>query len=210
MAHDEPPSDILERLEKAEQLKLSGHHREALALLEELLLEDPENVSAFEEISDNELSLGEYARSEAAALQAVALDPDSYTGAYILGFLRSRTEQWDEAVTLLRKANALKPNNSEILRCLGWALFNTGERAQGIVTLERALNLDSDSALTLCDLGVAYLQVQNFSKSKALFRRSLELEPENIRAKECMAAVERLSKMMQEKDTEEMRVETGK
>lgn len=195
MVQDDPSSDTLERLERAEQLKLAGSHRDALAILEELLLEDPENVSALEEIADNELSLGEYDRAENAARQAVSLDQESYTGFYILGFLRSRTEEWPEAVTDLRRANTLKPNNAEILRCLGWALFNDGQRAQGIVTLERALNLDSDSALTLCDLGVAYLQVQNFQKAKALFARSLDLDPENPRAKECMEAVERLASM---------------
>ena len=35
MAQEDPSADILERLERAEQLKLNGHHREALALLEE-------------------------------------------------------------------------------------------------------------------------------------------------------------------------------
>ena len=193
MVPDEPLSDVLERLERAEQLKLTGKHREALHILEELLLEDPENVSALEEIADNELSLGEYDRAEAAAKQATAMDNTSYTGFYILGFLRSRTEQWPEAMALLRQANMLKPNNAEILRCLGWALFNGGQRAQGIVTLERALNIDAESSLTLCDLGVAYLQVQNFAKARTLFARALDLDPENARARECMQAVDRLS-----------------
>jgi tetratricopeptide (TPR) repeat protein len=203
MVHDDLSGDTLERLERAEQLKLNGNHREALQILEELLLEDPENVSALEEIADNELSLGAFDRAEAAAEQATVLDTESYTGFYILGFLRSRGEQWNEAIAHLRKANTLKPNNAEILRCLGWALFNGGERPQGIVTLERALNLDSESSLTLCDLGVAYLQVHNFTKAASLFRRALELDPENPRAKECMSAVERLTKAMAEVQAQE-------
>lgn len=198
MAATDPSPDTLDRLEKAEQLKLAGQHREALQMLEQLLFEDPENVSALEEIADNELSLNEYARAETAAKQAIELDAESYTGFYILGFLRSRTEEWPEAIVHLQKANALKSNNAEILRCLGWALFNGNQRAQGIVTLERALNLDADSSLTLCDLGVAYLQVQNFPKSKTLFQRALDLDPENARAKECMAAVDRLAKLVPE------------
>src|SRR3989338_1419247 len=189
MPHDEPSPETLERLERAEQLKLEGHYEQAIGILEELLLEDPQNVSALEEVADNELSLGEYHRAEAAAKQAIALDAKSYTGHYILGFLHSRGEQWTEAAAHLRKANQLKSNNAEILRCLGWALFHDGQRAQGIVTLERALNLDQDSALTLCDLGVAYLEVQNFLKSRTLLERALELEPTNPRAKECLAAV---------------------
>ena len=74
MAHDEPSQETLERLERAEQLKLDGKYRDALGLLEELLLEDPENISALEEVADNELSLGEYRRAETAAEQAIALD----------------------------------------------------------------------------------------------------------------------------------------
>lgn len=198
MGHTDPSPETLERLERAEQLKLDGKFREALSMLEELLLEDPENISALEEVADNELSLGEFRRAETAATQAVTLDAESYTGHYILGFLRSRTEKWAEAVSHLGKANRLKANNAEILRCLGWALFHEGNRAQGIVTLERALNLDPDSSLTLCDLGVAYLEVQNFIKSKTLLLRALEIEPGNVRAKECMAAVERVAKMIRE------------
>lgn len=198
MPQHDPSPETLERLERAEQLKLDGKFREALGILEELLLEDPENVSALEEVADNELSLGDFRRAETAAVRAITLDAASYTGHYILGFLRSRTEQWDEAVTHLTKANRLKANNAEILRCLGWALFHAGQRAQGIVTIERALNLDADSVLTLCDLGVTYLEVQNFLKSRTLLERALELEPGNVRAKECMMAVERLSKMVKQ------------
>jgi len=185
------PPHILERLEQAEQLKLAGRYHEALALLEELILEDPSNVSALEEVADNELSLERYERAENAAMQAVELDASSYTAHYILGFIRSQGQKWEAAFEKLREANRLKPNNPEILRCLGWVLFNMGQRPQGVVTLERALNLDSESTLTLCDLGVAYLDLKNFSKAKALFLRALDLDPANARAKECVAAVER-------------------
>jgi tetratricopeptide (TPR) repeat protein len=199
-------TDTVERLERAEQLKLEGKHQEALEILEELMLEDPENVPALEEIADNELSLNRYDRAEAAALQAIALDHDSYTGYYILGFLSSRREEWKQAISHLRTSNMLKPNNAEILRCLGWALFNASERSQGIVTLERALNLDPESTLTLCDLGVAYLQVRDFTKAKTLFERSLDLDPENARAKECLAAVEKLIALLP-KENGELRIE---
>lgn len=188
------PPHVLERLEQAEQLKLGGKHEDALAILELLILEDPSNVSALEEVADNELSLERYDRAETAATQAVSLDPASYTGHYILGFVRSHQERWEEAHKRLKEANRLKPNNPEILRCLGWVLFNMQQRPQGIVTLERALNLDHDNTLTLCDLGVAYLEMRNFSKARALFLRALDLDPTNPRAKECVSAVERLEK----------------
>lgn len=192
----ELPPGILERLERAEQLKLSGKHVEALAILEDLILEDPSNVSALEEIADNELSLDHFDRAEAAAGQSVKLDPSSYTGQYILGFLRSQESKWSEALVRLREANRLRANNPEILRCLGWVLFKSGQRLQGVVTLERALNLDSDNTLTLCDIGVCHLELQNFSKARALFQRALDLEPGNNRARECRAAIDRLEQQL--------------
>lgn len=191
------PPTVLERLEKAEHLKLSGKHREALEILETLVLEDPSNVAALEEIADNELSLERYARAEIAAMQAVALDASSYTGHYILGFIRSQDSAWDEALRRLKEANRLKSNNPEILRCLGWVLFKMGQRPQGIVTLERSLNLDNDNTLTLCDLGVAYLEMRNFQKARALFQRALDIDPQNPRARECVGAIDRIEKQVQ-------------
>lgn len=188
------PPYVLEHLEQAEQLKLAGKHADALGILEKLLLDDPANVSALEEVADNELSLEKFDRAEVAARQAVALDRRSYTGHYILGFIRSHQEKWEEALAHLKEANKLKPNNPEILRCLGWVLFNINQRPQGVVTLERALNLDRDNTLTLCDLGVAYLELKNFPKARALFGRALDLDPANARARECVSAVDKMEK----------------
>lgn len=190
MPHDE--SHEVEILERAEELKLQGEHEEALLLLEHLLQDDPENVAALEEVADNELNLENFDRARAAAQRALHLDALSYTAHYILGYILSHEEKWEEALTHLKEANRLKANNPEILRCLGWALFRGGQRPQGIVTLERALNLDRESVYTLCDLGVVHLELKNFKKAKALFQRALDLEPDNVRAQECVQAAERL------------------
>src|SRR5690606_24651434 len=135
-----PSDDTVDRLEEAEQLKMLGDHTEALLILEQLLIEDPSNVAALEEVADNELSLEQFSRAKTAAEQAVALDDHSYTAHYILGVIASQGEEWPRALQHLQRANTLKPNNPEILRCLGWALFSSGQRPQGLVTLERSLS----------------------------------------------------------------------
>ncbi len=182
----------LAALEQAEQLKLQGKYEDAIAILEALLIDDPANVPALEELADNELSLDRFDRARAAADRAVTLDQGSYMGHYILGFILSQENKWPEALKILQLSNKLKANNPEILRCLGWALLRSNQRAQGIVTLERALNLDRDNPLTLCDLGVGYLELQNVTKAQGLFQRALELDPENDRVKECIEMVKRL------------------
>lgn len=177
---------------QAEDLKMDGKYSEAIALLEELLVTDPKNVEALEEIADNELSLEHYARAAVAAQSAIDIDKESYTGYYILGFVASHKERWTQSVEMLRIANGLKHNNPEILRCLGWALFSSGDTVDGVVTLERALNLDAGNPLTLCDLGVVYLRMNNFIKAKALFQRALDVDPGNARALDCLQMVARI------------------
>lgn len=191
--------DVTERLlSQAEQLRLDGMYEEALVILEQILVRDPDNVVALEEVADNELSLERYDRAERAARRAIAVDSESFDAHYILGFIASHREQWSESVLSLKFANQLEPNNPEILRCLGWSLFSGGDPVAGMVTLERALNLEPENPLTLCDLGVAYLKQKDFEKSRALLRRALDLDPQNVRARECLDMADRIQQRVEE------------
>lgn len=177
---------------KANTLKHEAKYEEALNLLEEVLLSDPTNVVALEEVADNEMSLGHFDRARRAAQSAIDLAKNSCGGHYVLGFLASNEGRFDDSITHLQTANHLDPNNAEILRCLGWSLFSAGREVEGIVTLERALNLEPDSPLTLCDLGVVCLQHRNAHKAVSLLRRALTIDPTDERAKECLQMAERI------------------
>ena len=189
-----PHDDITEHLlDQAEQLKLDACHEEALVILEEILAKDPDNITALEEIADNELSLERYDRAEIAAKRAIALDSGSFDAHYVLGFSASVREEWDASINFLKIANRQEPNNPEILRCLGWSLFSAGQVLEGVVTLERALNLEDANPLILCDLGVVYLKMKEFPKARALLERALEIDPSNVRVKECLEMASRIS-----------------
>lgn len=187
------PPHIQDALESIESLKLNGKHEESIREAQKLLCEDPDCVGALEELADNYVSLDRFQNAEKAARRALLLDKESYTAYYILGFLASHDQKWDASAEFLKKANNLCPNNPEILRCLGWSSFNAGKRAQGIVTLERALNLDSNNSLTLCDLGICYMQTKNFAKSTELLKKAMEIDPGNKRIQECYHAAKLFS-----------------
>lgn len=185
--------DTLVVLEKIEQLKLDGKHKESITLSQELLFKDPNCVAALEELADNYVSLDQYESAEKAAQHALKLDDKSYIAHYILGFIHSHRQEWSASLEDLSLANQLHPNNAEILRCLGWSMFNAGKRTQGIVILERALNLDGDNSLTLCDLGVCYLQTKDFEKAIVLLKKAIEIDPDNERIQECYRAAKNFS-----------------
>ncbi len=188
-AYDDRTAQVLE---EAEKLKMYRQHEESIALLEGLLSRDPGNVAALEEVADNELGLRRLDRAVKAAKQAVALDKKSYTGHYILGFVASVNQEWEKAEKHLNIANDMYPNNSEILRCLGWVLFQRGKKVQGVVTLERSLNLDPYNTFSLCDLGVCYMESNDLRKAHSLFDRALDIDPLNERAQECVEMVMRM------------------
>lgn len=185
--------NIMEALEKIEDLKIKGKHKESIKEAHKVLIDDPNCVPALEEIADNYVSLNDFNSAKKAANRALNLDKNSYTAHYILGFLNSQNQNWDLAIKHLQTSNSLHPNNPEILRCLGWAIFNSKSRAQGVVILERSLNLDPENSLTLCDLGVCNLQIKEFNKSIELLKKALEIDPENNRIKECYLAAKQFS-----------------
>ena len=186
------PEHIADSLDHIEELKLSGEHKKSIQEAEKLLFRDPDCVAALEEIADNYVSLDQYERAEKACVRALKLNKKSYTAKYILGFIHSQKQEWDKAITHLKSSNELRSNNPEILRCLGWAMFNAKKRTQGVVILERALNLDPENSLTLCDLGICYLQTKNFDKAVELLRRAMELDPNNKRIQDCYKAAKAL------------------
>ncbi len=170
----------------ADELKLRGQHVEAIKVCEKILCDDLVCVEAYEEIGDNYLSLREYERAEKALLHALKINRSSANAHYLLGFLYSALTQWAKSVRLLERADEIQPNHPEILRCLGWSIFHYGQRKRGIIILERSLQLAPNDCLIMCDLGVCYLNDHNFDRSIQLFRKAIDIEPENVKARECL------------------------
>ncbi|MBU0982050.1 tetratricopeptide repeat protein [Patescibacteria group bacterium] len=173
-------------LQKADELKLSGRHDEAIKLANQMLLSDPEYVEAYEEIGDNYLSLREYEKSQKALDYAIKLNPNSPNALYLLGFLHSSLGDFQKSVDILERADTLQPHHPEILRCLGWSIFHNGDRKRGLVILERARTIAPTDSLVICDLAVCYLNDRQFARTIDLLEFVLRMEPDNDKAKDCL------------------------
>ncbi len=187
MKQEQPNVNYL--LTEADQMKMDGDHLEAIKICEKILLTDLDNDQAFEEIGDNYLSMREYEKAEKALLQALRINPASANAHYLIGFAHSALGVWNESIGHLEIADQFQPNHPEILRCLGWSIFHSGKKKQGLVILERALNLSPRDPLILSDLGICYLNDKEFDRANILFNTVLEIEPGNEKIKECLYAV---------------------
>jgi tetratricopeptide (TPR) repeat protein len=176
-------------IEEADKKKNEGKHTEAIRICEKILAGDLSCTEAYEEIGDNYLSLRKYDKAEKALRQAIKLSGDSANANYLLGFVCSCTGKWAKSVTLLEKADSIYPNHPEIIRCLGWSMYHHGQKKRGVILLERALFLAPNDPLILNDIGVCYLNEKNFEKAARHFKKTLQIEPDNQKAKECLNAV---------------------
>ena len=145
---------------------------------------------AYEELGDNFLSLRKYGNSKKALIQALKIDSKSSNAHYLLGFLLSATENWADSIKELEKADLFAPNHPEILRCLGWAVFNKNRRSQGISILERSHNLNPNDPNILCDLGVCYMNAGQSKEARSMFQNALKVDPFSQQAKECIHILE--------------------
>ncbi len=189
MSNPTQQSDIKLLIQEADKKKMNGKHSEAIKICEKILSHDLDCMEAYEEIGDNYLSMRQYEKAKKALTRALQINPRSANANYLLGFVFSALGEWQKSIDYLERADNIEPNHPEILRCLGWAIFHKGERKRGIIILERALNLAGNDPLILSDLGVCYLNEKNFDRASYLFKKVLEIEPHNEKAKECLNAV---------------------
>ncbi len=185
---------IMQELARSEEYKLTGKHIKALDIAEKVLIEDPGCIEAAEEVADNYLSLDRLEEAKKAATHALMLHGGSYIAHFVIGFVASEQEQWDDAVVHFQTSNVGQPNNPEILRCLGWTLFHSGAQEEGVATLLRSLHLRQEDPAILCDLAACYLQLNNFDKSIHLLERAIRVDPSDHRVEELLGVAHRLKK----------------
>lgn len=90
------------------------------------------------------LSRGQYPSARNRFRDAAKLDPRDPRGHFLLGATLLAAGEAQEALRALESADALAPGNVEILGNLGLAQCQSGDRAQGSITLRRALTLRPD------------------------------------------------------------------
>jgi Flp pilus assembly protein TadD len=89
-----------------------------------------------------------------------------------------RGENIDEALAMLKKAVALRPEDGFIVDSLGWAYYKLGNYAEALRYLEQAIQLEPGEATINDHLGDAYWKVGRREEARFQWQHALDLGPE--------------------------------
>lgn len=127
---------------------------------------------------------------EADLRQIIMLDPANPVAYNSLGYtLADRTDRYQDAYELIRKAVELAPNDPAIIDSLGWVQFKLGMLDDARKNLERAYELFPDPEVA-AHLGEVYWAQGDRAAANRVWRNALEVQPDS---KFVLNAMERLN-----------------
>jgi tetratricopeptide (TPR) repeat protein len=138
--------------------------------------------------------LGDWPSAEADFKKALSLSPEHPNVLNYLGYsyLENGTHL-EEALDMIDRAAAARPNSGFIVDSLGWGLFRTGKYEEAVVEMERAVELLASDPILNDHLGDTYWAVGRKREAEFQWKRALsfisedtdlnELNPDRIRKK---------------------------
>lgn len=117
--------------------------------------------------------------AEADFRRALELEPDQPQVLNYLGYsLVEMQESMDEALTMIERAVAARPNSGYITDSLGWALYRLGRYGEAVAHMERAVELEPVDPIITDHLGDVYWAVGRTREAEFQWQRALSFDPE--------------------------------
>lgn len=169
-------------VEKAEALMRNGDYSEAKDLLNDILVDEPDDLRAICDIGIAFTETGENEKAILTLNHYVERDESNPYAWEALGCARFRTGNYPEARRCLVRSLDLLPENPSSLRNLGVLFGLEGRPVEGLDLLERSRNGAPEDFRTLYALAYAYTDHGDTGKAAGTWKRLLELPiPEEVR-----------------------------
>jgi len=116
--------------------------------------------------------------AELCYLQALQRDESNDQWAYLMGYLYSELENWEQAVTWFEKSRALEPRYSATHLRLGRCYLNLGRLEDAEKEFEWILKVNPKSAAAKFGLGKIAVEKRQFNVAVQLFESALAQQPQ--------------------------------
>ena len=107
------------------------------------------------------------------------LDPKNAHALNALGYtLADRTDRFQEALKLIKRALELRPNDPFILDSMGWVHYRLGNSGDAVRFLRRALEIRTDAEIS-AHLGEVLWTSGKQRQAQRIWKRALGKDPDN-------------------------------
>lgn len=139
------------------------------------------------------LQLGQYDQAIGSLQEAIRLDPKEFDSYRALALAYFNAQRFEEVGPTLDKAAALSnapKAKYEIARMRGATAFNLGHYREAATALEQALSIQRGNADDVLQLGLAYVQLDQYDKAEEYLKQAVALRPDNEAAKQALARLQ--------------------
>lgn len=164
---------------QAQSMLGSGRAAEAVALLEELVREEPRDPQWPVLLGRTLVKLHEHVRAAVVLDAARNVHPDSPEIRCLRGSVFFFQQDWAAAAKQFEEAIQIKPDYSEAHYNLGHTRRRAGDRDGAIVAFRTALRFQPDFAAAHANLGELLLQKGDRAKALEHLRIAVQLDPED-------------------------------
>lgn len=158
----------------------ASRQEEAVAVFREGLQRNPESADLHFNLGTAYDKMGRFDELVHEMEEAIRLDPKHADALNYLGYTYAeRDTRLEEAVALIQRALAVKPQNGYYLDSLAWAYYKMGRFREALEEMKRAVAVVPDDPVFLEHLGEIYLTQNLPGEAREAWLRSLELDPTN-------------------------------
>ncbi len=117
--------------------------------------------------------------AEADFRRALELNPEQPNVLNYLGYsLVEQRRNFDEALGMIQRAVAARPESGFIVDSLGWVYYRLGRYEEAVAPMERAVELEPNDPIVNDHLGDVYWTVGRYREAEFQWHRALSFEPE--------------------------------
>lgn len=160
-------------------LREAGRTEEALQVIDEALVEAPEDSDLLYEAGMLAERLGQIDRMEQSMRLVMEIDPENAHAYNALGYtLAERGMRLEEAEDLIARALEISPNDPFILDSMGWVRFRKNDAESALIYLQRAFAIRSDPEIA-AHLGEVLWALNRRDEANAIWNEALREYPDN-------------------------------
>ncbi len=186
------PDSLSPRLLLARLCTDLHRYPEAESSLTVLAARRPAEAVVLLEVASLREDRGDTEHAEAAARDALKLEPDNARLLNFLGYLMADHDRGlDEAERMIRRALVAEPDNGAYVDSMGWVLYRKHQFEAARTQLERAVELTAGDPVVREHLGDAYVELKLKDRAREQYKLCLERDSGNTRVRAKLAGIPR-------------------